>query len=200
MPAWGRTTITAWPACVCGACLNETERQVGGGRQRIGIASALVVDPEFIVADEPLSALDVSFQAQILNLLVRLRKERGLTFLFISHDLRVVRHISHRIAVMYLGKLVEVGGAKEVFDDPLMPYTKALISAVPIPDPEVEAMRERLLLEVSTISSRPARRLLVTHPLPQGYRSVQRGQPAARRDQTRSLGSLYPDQSRRAPH
>lgn len=118
----------------------------GGQRQRIGIARALAVDPVFIVADEPISALDVSIQAQIMNLLERLRKEKGLTYLFISHDLRAIRHVSDRIAVMYLGKLVEIADAKSIYFDPLMPYTKALISAVPVPDPKVEAARERVVL------------------------------------------------------
>lgn len=119
----------------------------GGQRQRIGIARALAVDPDFIVADEPISALDVSIQAQIMNLLDQLQRERGLTYLFISHDLRAIRHISDRVAVMYLGKLVELGEAKAVYDEPLMPYTQALISAVPVPDPEVEAARQRTVLE-----------------------------------------------------
>lgn len=119
----------------------------GGQRQRIAIARALAVDPEFIVADEPLSALDVSIQAQIMNLMQRLQAEKGLTYLFISHDLRAVRHLSDRIAVMYLGKIVELGAGKDVYADPLMPYTKALISAVPVPDPEIEAKRERIILQ-----------------------------------------------------
>jgi oligopeptide transport system ATP-binding protein len=118
----------------------------GGQRQRIGIARALAVDPEFIVADEPISALDVSIQAQIMNLLQKLRREKNLTFLFISHDLRVIRHVSDRVAVMYLGKLVEIADAKTIYADPLMPYTKALISAVPVPEPEVEATRQRMVL------------------------------------------------------
>ena len=119
----------------------------GGQRQRIGIARALAVDPDFIVADEPISALDVSIQAQIMNLLDRLRREKNLTYLFISHDLRAIRHVSDRVAVMYLGKIVELGEAKTVYANPLMPYTKALISAVPIPDPQVEAKRRRIVLE-----------------------------------------------------
>ena len=110
----------------------------GGQRQRIGIARALAVDPVFVVADEPISALDVSIQAQVMNLLERLRREKKLTYLFISHDLRAIRHVSDRVAVMYLGRLVEVAPAKTIYDDPLMPYTKALISAVPIPDPVAE--------------------------------------------------------------
>ena len=119
----------------------------GGQRQRIGIARALAVDPDFIVADEPISALDVSIQAQIMNLLERLQREKHLTYLFISHDLRAIRHVSDRVAVMYLGKLVEVANAREIYDEPLMPYTKALISAVPVPDPQIEATRQRIVLE-----------------------------------------------------
>src|SRR5256885_3822545 len=119
----------------------------GGQRQRIGIARALAVDPDFIVADEPISALDVSIQAQIMNLLERLRREKNLTYLFISHDLRAIRHVSDRVAVMYLGKLVEIADAKIIYDEPLMPYTKALISAVPVPDPLIEATRQRIVLE-----------------------------------------------------
>ncbi len=119
----------------------------GGQRQRIGIARALAVDPDFIVADEPISALDVSIQAQIMNLMERLQQEKKLTYLFITHDLRAVRHVSDRVAVMYLGKLVEIADAKTIYDEPLMPYTKALISAVPVPDPRIEATRKRIVLE-----------------------------------------------------
>lgn len=119
----------------------------GGQRQRIGIARALAVDPDFIVADEPISALDVSIQAQIMNLLEKLQRQKNLTYLFISHDLRAIRHVSNRVAVMYLGRLVEVAEAKTIYADPLMPYTKALISAVPVPDPRVEASRQRIVLK-----------------------------------------------------
>ncbi len=118
----------------------------GGQRQRIGIARALAVDPEFIVADEPISALDVSIQAQIMNLMQELQKEKNLTYLFISHDLRAIRHVSDRVAVMYLGEIVELATGKEIYDEPLHPYSKALISAVPLPDPEIEAKRERIIL------------------------------------------------------
>ena len=119
----------------------------GGQRQRIGIARALALDPEFIVADEPISALDVSIQAQIMNLMNRLQDEKNLTYLFISHDLRAIRHVSDRVAVMYLGKIVELADAKDIYKDPLHPYSKALISAVPVPDPEIEAKRERIILK-----------------------------------------------------
>src|SRR5688500_5064153 len=119
----------------------------GGQRQRIGIARALAVEPDFIVADEPISALDVSIQAQILNLLRKLQRQKNLTYLFISHDLRAVRHAANRVAVMYLGKIVEVANSSAIYDNPLMPYTKALISAVPVPDPAVEATRQRMVLE-----------------------------------------------------
>ena len=118
----------------------------GGQRQRIGIARALAVDPAFIVADEPISALDVSIQAQIMNLMEKLQSEKGLTYLFISHDLRAVRHLADRVAVMYLGEIVELADGKSIYREPLMPYTIALISAVPVPDPEIEATRERIIL------------------------------------------------------
>ncbi len=117
----------------------------GGQRQRIGIARAVVLNPKFIVADEPVSALDASIQAQVLNLLLELQQKLALTYLFIAHNLAVVRHVSDRIGVMYLGKLMEVADTKELFDNPLHPYTQALLSAIPIPDPDVK--KERIILQ-----------------------------------------------------
>ena len=118
----------------------------GGQRQRIAVARALSINPEFIIADEPVSALDVSIRAQVLNLLQRLQKQFDLTYLFVSHDLSVVRHVADRIAVMYLGKIVELADREELYAAPKHPYTKALLSAVPIPDPKIEKRRQRIIL------------------------------------------------------
>ena len=138
----------------------------GGQRQRIGIARALALETKLIIGDEPVSALDVSIQAQVINLLMDLQEERGLSYLFISHDLAVVEHISHRVAVMYLGKLVELADKEEIYLDPLHPYTEALLSAVPVPDPAAIGRKRHLARRRCPEPHQSPRGLPVSHPMP----------------------------------
>ena len=147
----------------------------GGQRQRIGIARSLAVDPKFIVADEPISALDVSIQAQVVNLLQNLQKTDSLTYLFIAHDLAMVKHISDRIAVMYLGKLVETGPADAVYAAPAHPYTRGLIDTVPVADPTAEPAKEHQgVVGELPLGDRAAERVPVPHPLPPRPGAVRR--------------------------
>lgn len=153
--------------------INRYPHEFSGGQcQRIGIARALILKPKMIICDEPASALDVSIQAQVVNLLKELQKELGLSLVFIAHDLSVVKHISDRVLVMYLGNAVELGVSKELFANPKHPYTKALMSAVPIPDPNIERNKTIQMLEGSAFTDEPAFRLCVPYSLPASHGRV----------------------------